>query len=122
LVDPKLHNLIERRIQEISIDGRWDADSIGYFIVAEVGDSVAALETESGCPILGNLFDDIRFPHEDFSPGFEWLEDHDGYYEAVWILNDDGFAVAVFIPKQPDIDPDLLTMCATYATPPPAAA
>jgi len=90
---------------------------LGYFIVAEAGDSVEALEAESGCPILSNLFDDVRFPDDDFSPCFEWLEEHAGCYEAVWILNDGGFAVTLLVGKQAGIAPDLLAMCAAYATP-----
>ena len=68
-------------------------------IVVEPGDTAEALEEESGCPILRNFFDDVRFGDPDFSPSFEALEEHAGCYEMVFILNDEGFGVAIFVPK-----------------------
>ena len=35
----------------------------------------------------------------------------------VFILNDDGFGIEIFIPKTKGIDADLLAMCAMYAEP-----
>lgn len=121
LDDPALRMLIEQRIRQISGCAAWDDGVLGYFIVAEEADSVEALEAESGCPILTGLFGDARFPSEDFSPCFEWLEEHELYYEAVWILNDDGYGIDLLIPKRPGIDPELLAMCASFATPAPPA-
>jgi len=117
LDDPELRQAIERRIREIEDTVGWDADTVGYFIVAEPGDSIEALEAESGCSILKGFYEDARFGEEGFSPSFEWMDEHEGFYEAVWILNDDGFGIDLFIPKQSGIDSDLLAMCATYAKP-----
>ena len=35
---------------------------------------------------------------------FEAIEEHAGCYEIVAILTDDGFGVALFVPKQPGVD------------------
>lgn len=119
LEDPALRELIEQRIREIGESVPWEADTVGYFIVVEPGDRVDALEAVSGCSILAGVDGSTRFGDPDFSPRFEWLDEHAGYYEAVWIMSDDGFGIDFFIPKQPGIDRDLLALCAAYAAAPP---
>ena len=120
IANPDIRGLVEQRFAEICAGEPYDYDSHGYTIVVEPGDSVAALEEESSCPILHNLFDDTRYGHPDFSPSFEALEEHPTCYEMVFILNDDGFGITIFIPKAKGIDADLLAMCAIYAEPAPA--
>lgn len=122
--DPALRSLIAQRFRELAEDEPYDPDVYGYFVVAEPGDSAATLEKETGCPILGSLFTEARFGDPEFSPCFEFLEEHErpACYEMVFILSDSGFGIDLFIPKQPGIDAQLLAMCKTYATPAPAAA
>ena len=118
LSDDALRRLIEKRVAEINACCPWDADELGYFIVVEPGDSADALETEIGFPVLRDLFNDVPFGHEDFSPGFEWAEVHaEGFYELVYIVNDGGYGYDIFIADQPGADPGLLAMCQAYATP-----
>lgn len=113
-----LRQLLQKRVAEINESCPWDADELGFFIVIEPGDPVSALETEIGFPVLRGLLDDVPFGHEDFSPSFEWAEIHpEGYLELVYIVNDGGFGYDIFIADQPGVDPELLTMCRTYATP-----
>lgn len=115
--DPALRQLIEQRIGEISESEPYNADDHGHFVIVEPGDRVEVLEAETGCAILSGRFNEARFGDDDFSPSFEWLEEHDGYYEAVYILSDSGFGIDLLIPKQAGIDAELLAMCATYAAP-----
>jgi hypothetical protein len=35
----------------------------------------------------------------------------------LFILNDEGFAINIFIPKHSGIDPQLLALCTEYAVP-----
>jgi hypothetical protein len=120
--DPAIRNLVQQRFAEILAGETYDYDRHGYMIVVEAGDSAEALEKESGCPILHNLFDDARFGDPGFAPSFEALEEHAGCWEMVFILNDEGFGVAVFIPKSEGIDAELSAMCALYAVPAPSRA
>lgn len=115
--DLAIRELVHRRFSEICGGEPFDYDLHGYMIVVEPGDSVELLEQEVGWPILRNLFDDSRYGEPDFTPSFEALEEHASCYEMVFIFNDEGFGVDIFIPKHPAIDTDLLSMCAEYAVP-----
>lgn len=115
--DPDIRSIVEQRFSEICAGEAYDYELHGYMIVVEPGDSMESLEKESSCPILHNLFDDACFGDPDVSPSFEALEEHASCYEMVFILNDDGFGIIIFIPKSDGIDTDLLAMCAQYAAP-----
>ena len=117
IADPDVRRLVSLRFHQITAGEVYDYDRHGQLIVLEPGDTMAALEDESGCPILHNPFDDTRFGDREFMPVFEAIESHPGCYEIVAILNDDGFGVALFVPKQAGIDPELLAMCARHAQP-----
>ena len=58
----------------------------------------------------------IRFDQPGFTQSFDILEEHTRYYELVFVINDSGFGIEVFIPKTTDIA-DLLAMCQRYARP-----
>lgn len=122
--DEALRALVAQRFVEIAQDEPYDPDICGYFIVTEPGDSVTALEKETGCTILGSVFRDACFGETDFSPCFEFLEEHErpACYEVVFILNDGGFGIGLFIPKVPGMDQQLLDFCRAYAVPVPPAA
>jgi hypothetical protein len=81
-------------------------------IVVEPGDEIAALERESGCPILHELFGEARFGDPEFSPATEALEEHASCYELVFIFSDEGAGVLIFVPKVDGVAPELLAMCA----------
>ncbi len=106
--------LVRQRYAEISALGDV------HFVIVQTGDTVADLERECGFPILTNMVNDTRFGDDDFTPCFEVLEEHARCYEMVFILNDEGSGVAIFVPKWIGIDSELLAMCAEYAVPAPA--
>lgn len=106
-----LSKALEQCFQDISDDGFYDPDEHGYIVIAEPGDTVEALETEAGCPIFTDWFGGSRYPDPDYSPPFEYLEECAVYYELVFIINDGGFAVLLFVPKLTGIDTQLLSMC-----------
>ena len=116
IAHPGVRQLVEARFRQICAAEAYDCDRHGYMIVVEPGDTVMALEEASGCPILTDLFGDRRNGDPDFSPATEALEEHASCYELVFILSDDGVGVLIFVPKVDGVDPELLAMCATYAT------
>ena len=117
--DPDLRRLVEQRFIDMCSDDDYDPDVNGYMIVVEASDTVPALEAESGCPILRNLGGNGRFGDPGFSPCFEVLEEHAGFYEMVFIPGDGDFGIVIFIPKAAGIDAELLAMCAMYCVPAP---
>jgi len=117
IADLGIRRLVEQRFMQICAGEPFDSDLHGYMIVVEPGDSVAVLEEESGCPILRNAFDGARYGDPDFTPAAEAIEEHAGCYELVFILNDDGYGIEMFVPKVDGVAPELLEMCATFAIP-----
>ena len=117
--DPDLRRVVEQSFVDMADDETYDPDIHGFMIVVEPGDRVEALEQETGCPILKNLCDDIRFGQPGFSPCFEVLEELPSFYELVFITGGGDYGVLIFIPKLEGIDPDLLALCSEYAVPAP---
>lgn len=114
--DPATAKLLALRFDQLSEDAPYDPDINGFFIVVDPRDTVSALEEASGCWITQGLFTDARYGEADFSPCFEFLEEHPFCYEMVFILNDGGYGVLFTIPKS-GIDDELLRFCQEYAVP-----
>lgn len=122
IADQSIRELVSQRFLDIAADDEYDDEIHGYFIVLEAGDSVAALEAESGCPILRNHRGTIRYGEPGYIPCFEMIEEHATCFEMVFVLNDGGNGIVIFIPKDSGIDPELMLLCQTYAVPAPELA
>ena len=100
-----LSNLQARNYVEFTVDAQ--------FILVESFDSIEALEQSTGCPIVTSWFSNAVFPHEDFAPSFEFIEEHHDFYEMVFVLTDDNTTVLI-VPKSGS-DPLLLALCEEYS-------
>ena len=114
--DPAIRKLVQHRIDELGGDN-FNATELGYFLVIEPGDSIDAINTQLGLSILANRFTGIRWDQPGFTPSFEFIEEFPACYELVFILDDSGYGIDIFISKGTGVDPDLLVMCQRYATP-----
>ena len=83
------------------------------FILVEAHDTVDDLEASTGCPIVTSWFSNAVYPHEDFAPSFEFIEEHHDFYEMVFVLTDDNTTVFI-IPKE-KVDPLLLSLCQEFS-------
>ena len=117
--DPAVRRLVQRRWSEVINGQPYDLETHGEMIVVQPGDTADSIERYSHLPIFSNPFDDARFPDPEFVPVCEALEEHAACYEMVFIFTDDGAGTSLFIPKRPDIDPELLALCATFSEPAP---
>ena len=117
IADPSIRALVSYRFDQILSGESYDYDQHGYMIIVEPGDSIESLESETCCSIIHNAFDDTHYGQVDFTPCFEALEEHSHCFEMLFILNDEGFAIDIFIPKHSGIDPQLLALCTEYAVP-----
>jgi len=89
-----------------------DPDIHVSMYIIEPGDDVVAIEDETGCCLLSDVFGQCRYPDPDFVPSCEVLEDHGTFYVMLYVFDDDG--IEIIIPKRGG-DPVLLSMCETFA-------
>ena len=119
ITDPQIRELVSLRFTQLC-DGSsdpYDPEELGYLVLVEPGDTVAALEAECDLPILHNYLDPvIQYGHPDFVHSCEVLEDHGCCFEMTYVLGGD-FGIGIFVPKTVGIDAQLLAMCAEYAEP-----
>jgi len=105
----ELRNLVQLRFQQLNADD--DLQKNAQLIVAELGDTLAELEEQGGCLLLTNWLDGTQFGNPEFTPMSEVIEEHAGCcFEMGFVLNDDGFSVIFFIPKEiiQQLNPDQL--------------
>ena len=114
ITDPELRCRVQKTMAALSENNPCDAEALGYFLIVQCGDTLAMLDAQIGFSILTNRWSGIRFDQPGYTPAFEILEEHAGYYEMVFIISDDGCGIEVFIPKAIDI-PELLALCQSYA-------
>lgn len=109
--DPEVRALLSRRFVEIADGEDYDPAVFGYFVLAQAGDSIEAIERATGVSWAGAL--------DGFLHGWEVITEHPCCYEAVFVLDDTGYGVDVLVPKHQDIDARLLGVCSAYAIPEP---
>ena len=114
--DLEIRHLVEKRIHDLSLEP-YDPEVRGYFLVIEPGDSTREIDAQLGFSILGNRWNGTCFGEADFTPSFEVVEEHFGFFDMVFVISDDGYGVEVFVPKSSGIDSTLLAMCQQYAIP-----
>ena len=120
VVQPEIKAFLRRRFHDICDPEPYDPDEHGFFILVEPGDTSDRIESATGYSLLKSLFNNTVYGDPDFSPDFEYLEDHGGFFEAVFIFTDGGFAVVMIVPKEESIDAGILSLCNEFATPAPA--
>jgi hypothetical protein len=110
-----LQELLTKRVDQLTEDGGDDVSEFAYFLIVRPGDTPSDVETELGFPILTNLVDGVRFGDPEFEPSWEWIMRHEGWFELVYVLSDDGFGWVVFVQDDEATDADLLAVCREYA-------
>ena len=114
-VDIRQHIL--ESIAKFTNSATYKPSIYGHFALVESGDTTADIEAATSCQIMHDPFNDSRYGDAAFQPSFEWLVEHPSFYEAVFVLSDDGYGIDLLIPKSLGIDTELLAMCAEYAVP-----
>ena len=116
IADPDIRSLISLRMDQLGDGEPYNPQAHGELYVAEEGDTAEALEAATGVFILTNPFDGLRFGHPDFVPVWEFVDEHSACFEIGFQMSDES-AVAIFVPKDPGIDTELLAICAEFAEP-----
>ncbi len=109
-------HVLSRRLSELQLSEDEALSDIGSFVVVEPSDSIGSIEEASGCCLSTDPFGENHYGDDDFVPSFEWLEHHipEQCFEIAFMMTDDYF-VAVFVPDDPGIDPELLRFCREYS-------
>ena len=116
VTDPAIRQLIQHRIATIASDEPYDATVHGCFLVLEEGDQLEAINRQLGFDILTNRWTGLRWDHPDYTPAFEFIEEHQSCYEALFIRDDSGFGIVLLTPKDIGI-PEVIAMCKRFAVP-----
>ncbi len=124
IADPEIRALVEQRFIDLcqDSDDDYDWEVMGYFVLAEPGDTVAAIEEQTEAWIYSSPSSTLRYGDPGFKPCFELLEEHPCCYEMVFVTSDGDFGISLFISKQTGIDAVLLQFCQEYAVPAPDGA
>jgi len=112
--NPAIRELVQQRINDLGGES-FDSNELGYFLVVEAGDTIEAIQAQVGFNILQNRFTGIPFNATGFTPSFEFIEEFPACYDMVFVLDDTGIGIELFVPKVEGIDPDLTAMCRMYA-------
>ena len=112
--NPAIRELVQQRINDLGGES-FDSNELGYFLVVESSDTLEAWSAQLGFDLLRNRFTGIRFNATGFTPSFEFIEEFPACYDMVFVLDDTGIGVEIFVPKEEGIDPDLIAMCRIYA-------
>jgi len=111
-INPRLKQLLIERRDQLGGDIKDKA----RFVIVQPGDTLNDLEAKLSFSVFQNPGDGTRFGDPDFTPGWEWIEDHGHCFELVFIFDDSGFAHVVLIENSHGVDPELLKLCGLYVT------
>lgn len=98
----ELRELITGRLSQDIGDHTYDLADVTHFVVVEPGDTDRDLQRELSFSLRDETYWDL-------------FHAHDGWFEVVAIVGNDGFAFSVLVPDHPDTDPELLRLCRCWA-------
>ncbi len=96
--DPELRQLISDTFARVA----ECPEILGFVLVVEPGDTIVSIDTQLGFSILAGRH--------------EFIVEHAGYFELVYVLGQDGYGLVVFVEKPSELS-ELLAMCALYPIP-----
>ncbi len=112
--NPAIRHLVQQRINDLGGEA-FDSDALGYFLVVEAADTIEMIHAQVGFNILHNRFTGVRYDQPGFTGSFEFIEEFVHCYDMVFVLDDSGVGIELFVPKVESIDADLIAMCRMYA-------
>jgi len=113
--EARLRSILDQRVIQLTEDGGGDIAEFANFLIVQAGDDDQSVKAELGFSILENLVDGARYGDADFEPSWEWIMRHEGWFELVYVLSDDGFGWVVLVQNDEATDADLLAVCREYA-------
>ena len=102
-LEQNLHKLLHGRIQDALA---LELGDLTHFVVIEPGDAEGDILDALGFSPLVSRIDGIHL-----QPDWDWIERHEGWWELVYTVSNDGFAFILFVQDAPGVLPDLLDLC-----------
>jgi hypothetical protein len=109
-LDPKLHALLAERINGL---GEGLIDWTEYLVV-QPGDTEGDIVRHVGFSPLIEPIDGARFRATTFSPSWDYIADHAGWFELIFTFGST-FAYVLFVQDADGVPADLLDLCRVYA-------
>jgi hypothetical protein len=109
--DTRFRALLSLRLSQLDQGDSSDLGELVYIVVCETGDTLDALEATLGFTPLRNDTDGTSYGDPDFTPSWEWIKRHDGWFEIVWVLSDWGNGAILFVQDAQGVNPRLLGLC-----------
>lgn len=106
--DPVLRTILAGHVTRLA-DYELPLEDLARFYICEPTDT----DFPGWSPLVDR--DGVKFGHEGFSRDWEYLQKHNGYWEIVFILSDDGFGHVVLVKDDPAVSTPLLELCRRYA-------
>ena len=116
-IDPDLKTILLGRLELLADFSEWNLSDLAHFLIVGPGDSIDSIVSEFGISPFINLVDGARYPDAAFVPSFEFCIARKGYFDLTFCRNDAGLANCLLVPDRDDIEPTLLELCRSYATP-----
>ena len=113
--DPQFRDLLALRLAQLNSDDGTDLAELVHIIVFDVGDGLEALEAELGFSPLRNDTDGTVYGQPDFTPSWEWIANHGGWFELVYVFTDWGNGAIVYVRHADGVEPSLIDLCAASA-------
>jgi len=102
-LEPILHSLLHGRVADALA---CQLGGLTHFLVIEPGDHEGEIIDAIGFSPLVSRIDGIHL-----QPDWDWIERHDGWWELVYTVSNDGFAYILLVQDAPGVLPDLLDLC-----------
>ncbi len=112
--DTDIRCLVQKRLNDLGADS-FDLNALGYLLVIDVGDTIVDIQNQVGFSILHNRLNGVRYDQALFTPSFEFIEELPSCYDMVFVIDDTGKGIEIFVPKGLNLDDELLAMCRKYA-------
>lgn len=110
-LDPRGASLLLRRQAQLGGEIAGHA----RFVIFQPGDRPTHLaDALQGWDLFENPASGTRYGDPDFTPAWEWIEDHGSLWEVCLIGTDDGFANVAIILNTPGVNRDVLALCRAW--------
>jgi hypothetical protein len=111
-IDERIKRLLTMRRDQLG----GDITDLAHFVIVQLDDTAGDLQRAIGFSVFRNAGDGSVFGDPDFTPGWEWIEDHGFAYELCFIMDDSGFAHVVIVPRTGGTEATLINFCRQYAS------